>query len=265
MSEDFVGVTEKVHPPTPHRWWRVLTFPTIRHRHARQIAALVLIPRLLAGLLALSLLNAPYLALRGIADDTGVPHQREYVLAFDRVLGFGATPTERLQDLLFVGELRAFEWLFIVAYVSFFFAPLALATYLVVTRWRLFPQFLVVCALTQYTALVVFLALPTEPPWLALGVTRIIELRETAPVQIDPNQLAAFPSLHVGLPAAFAFWLWSVRIRSLAWAFAAVTAGVAFAVVYFGEHYVVDVIAGIAIGFAAAWIAPIATRRRPVP
>jgi membrane-associated phospholipid phosphatase len=57
------------------------------------------------------------------------------------------------------------------------------------------------------------------------------------------------PRLHVALTAALAMWLWTVRIRPWALLFALYTALTTLDVVYLGEHYLVDALAGVALAY----------------
>jgi membrane-associated phospholipid phosphatase len=60
---------------------------------------------------------------------------------------------------------------------------------------------------------------------------------------LNPNQFAAFPSLHAAFPALAAVYAWN-RFRVLAIGLVAWTAAVLLSIVYLGEHYVVDAIDG---------------------
>ena len=62
-----------------------------------------------------------------------------------------------------------------------------------------------------------------------------------------------FPSLHVGATTAIAAALLFARERWLGIPAALVAAGVAFATVYLGIHWFVDVAAGLAVALGAAW------------
>jgi hypothetical protein len=103
---------------------------------------------------------------------------------------------------------------------------------------------------------------PTIPPWLAAEQFQLIEpvsrlmssiynVRVPSLVPVfDVNPIAAMPSLHAALPALCA--LLALRIFGAAGAVVLLYAiGVWTAVMYLGEHYLIDVIAGIALALAA--------------
>lgn len=72
--------------------------------------------------------------------------------------------------------------------------------------------------------------------------------------QASVNQVAAIPSLHAGLSAAIAIFLWrrvNRRWRPLLVAYPLV---MAFALVYSAEHYVVDILFGWALAAIVAWV-----------
>jgi membrane-associated phospholipid phosphatase len=70
---------------------------------------------------------------------------------------------------------------------------------------------------------------------------------------LNPNQFAAFPSLHAAFPALALVYAWN-RYRVLAIALAVWTLAVLASIVYLGEHYIVDALDG----FLYAAIATIA-------
>jgi membrane-associated phospholipid phosphatase len=126
----------------------------------------------------------------------------------------------------------------------------------------------VLCGLAFAT----YVIAPTTPPWLAqpTSVRHLIEdtiQRSGLPANLvwlyshhDYNLYAAFPSLHAGFPvvAAFAAWQRSRWIGLLLTAWAVV---VWVSVVYLGEHYVADVVGGIAYAMVAILIGGIFTKR----
>lgn len=229
---------------------RGLTFPATRASFARGFERWPLF-RLVAWP-ALFLASLPYIALRGFADDTGLPRQR-VALGIDRALGFGVTPSERLQDWFFSGELSTFDWFWLLVHMSWFFVPGAITGYVLIFRWPLFRSLVSVRLGVLYVAALCFLLLPTEPPWMTTDVTRLLDLKAGTVLNVDTNPVAALPSLHVALPAALAIWARAVGMRRWGLFFAVHTGLTAFDVVYLGEHMVVDVVAGIALAAVVVW------------
>ncbi|MFI5091360.1 MAG: phosphatase PAP2 family protein, partial [Terriglobales bacterium] len=77
----------------------------------------------------------------------------------------------------------------------------------------------------------------------------------------NPNQFAAFPSLHAAFPALAAVYAWR-RYRALAIGLVVWTLAVVVAIVYLGEHYVVDALAAFVYVAVAAFIVESFTRWR---
>jgi membrane-associated phospholipid phosphatase len=110
----------------------------------------------------------------------------------------------------------------------------------------------------------VFLVFPAAPPWLAVrvgllhGVVRIRALDEaqgahgTLQHLFDDNPVAAVPSLHAAYSLLVVLIVWRMwpRLTPLAVAYAA---AMHLAVVYLGEHYVSDLIAGDVLALVAWW------------
>jgi len=199
---------------------------------------------------AAALATLPYIWLRGIADDAGMPRE-QVTLGLERLIGFGKPLSERLQDWLYTGSVQPLDWVMCAVHLSWFLAPEIITVYVVVLRWDLFPQLAAVRLGVLYMGLIGFFLLPTEPPWMAVDVVRILEVANGEPLQVDNNALAALPSLHVALPAALMMWLWTVRLPKLALLLTLLTAMMILAVVYLGEHYLVDALAGLALAYIA--------------
>jgi hypothetical protein len=124
---------------------------------------------------------AAYDALRGRADDlTSVAHV-DPQFAFDRVVGFGTTPTERLQHWLYhPGQVHWYDYGTWAMHISHFF----LSTALLVVLWRVgserFRPLLVGVVTLSYAALATYWLYPAVPPWMASDqghlhhVTRVV-------------------------------------------------------------------------------------------
>lgn len=245
----------------------------------RQSSLLVLGGLLLAGLVLAAPL-ARYAAawlvfslLRGEADDIGLPDQGAFFAEVDRWIGFGATPTERLQDLFYTfGQLGLVDTIAIWTHASYYVVPHAVA----IGIWwgcrkrdlRVFDTYLRAVVTVMVLGIMLYVLLPTSPPWLetnghaSMDVTRIVHAAnadstvrqdQIYTVFTDPNPVAAMPSLHTAITmlAAWVLWLYDRRLGVLGVAYAAL---MAFALVYLGEHYVIDVLAGLAVAGIAAFL-----------
>jgi membrane-associated phospholipid phosphatase len=199
------------------------------------------------AVLAQWLIVLPYLTLRANADDAGYPRIQGVLLPMERALGFGETPTERLQGLY--AGFGPIEYVLFGAYASFFFLAIVGFAWVAAVDWKSLPALFLAFGLLYYGASLMFMVFPTEPPWMAIGVPRLLFDSGFDPgPEIDPNQLAAFPSLHAATPALFAFFAHQRGHRI--WTLFAVQALlIALTVVYFGEHYVLDIVAGVALAF----------------
>jgi hypothetical protein len=191
-----------------------------------------------------------------------------YPIVGDRVLGLGTLPGLRLQRAFArrAGEpLRAAEQVLVWCHWLWFAVPHGTVAYLRLRRRDLFEG----GALQMYAVfdlgLIGYWALPTAPPWYAaqagaLGPSTpalrrmMIEHGEAfwkgawAPLYdvLGGNPLAAMPSLHFATSVMAAHVLGDAGALpgALGWSYA-LTLG--FALVYLGEHYVVDLLAGLAL------------------
>ena len=220
--------------------------------------------------------------LRSLADETGVPVRFEYAAELEHTVFGGTFPTVWLQERLYsLGEIGPLEIATVAVYTSYFVVPHLVVLALWLRRSPLFGRFTVAVLGTAYLGLAVSFAVPTAPPWLAAQsnhlpfVSRIVR---DAFDGVDPsayargyevvgvNPVAAMPSLHLAMTVLVLLAAWrgrlGVRLAGLAYCLA-----MAFALVYTGEHYVVDLVAG-AVTAALAWraapsvVALVESRRR---
>jgi hypothetical protein len=182
----------------------------------------------------------------------------------DRWLGLGRTPTARLQGWLFDGHLRWHDHALIFLHSLHFAVPLAVLFAVWLTCRPLYVQGAAALLATSFVAAVVFLVFPAAPPWLAAqhgllhGVVRIRALDSaqgahgTLAHLFDDNPVAAVPSLHAAYSLLVVLIVWRMwpRLMPLAAVYAL---AMQFCVVYLGEHYVSDLIAGDVLALAAWW------------
>lgn len=193
-------------------------------------------------------------------------------IVFDRhLIPGGALPTVWLQEHLYHGHTGWLEVFAVIAYGGHFLVPLALGMALVgAKRIRSFHVLMFSLLSTSLAAMIVFILAPTAPPWLAAqhgyihGVHHIlksslVDMHMTTLAAIDGNGAkyditAAAPSLHTAFPVICLLAArharlprWAVRLL------AANLVAVVFAIVYTGEHYVFDAVAGGALALAV-WL-----------
>jgi len=194
-----------------------------------------------------------------------------YPVAVDRVIGAGKAPTVRLQRALGrPGRIRPLDLTLSMVHWSWFFYPHAALVYVLVRHPERYPRSACLTAATFDAGLLVYWALPTAPPWYAAEIGRMEPVRRImveageqfwGPLWrslydgVEGNPFAAMPSLHFGSSVTAARLLSEVgRVPgALGWSYALV---LGFGLVYLGEHYVVDLLAGAALSEGVRRSAP---------
>ncbi|HUA47842.1 MAG TPA: phosphatase PAP2 family protein [Solirubrobacteraceae bacterium] len=235
-------------------------------------ALCVAMPRSRARDMALCVLNMwAYLAAYEMPNDDPEQLQKrvlvDYPIAIDRVLGLGVPPTLRLQRRFSApGRVNRFERVLVYSHWMWFAVPHASLVYVL---WRA-PDRFPSAAVRMYTLFdlgaVFYWAIPTAPPWWAAARGRLDDGRQLRVRRmmieygqqfwgdrwgglydvLGGNPLAAMPSLHFATSLMGAHLLAEVGPVSgaVGWTYAG-TLGLAL--VYLGEHYAVDLIAGAAL------------------
>ena len=194
-----------------------------------------------------------------------------YPIAIDRVLGLGTPPTIRLQRAL-AGErcVGPLEYGLSAVHWSWFLIPHGTCAYILLRHRRYFERSAVLMAACFDAGCVIYWVLPTAPPWYAAEqgelppVRRIMaeagqrfwgRLWDPLYHSLQGNPFAAMPSLHFGTSAMAARLLSQIGPGHGALGLAyALTLG--FGLVYLGEHYLVDLLAGLALSEALWRVAP---------
>jgi hypothetical protein len=206
----------------------------------------------------------------------------KYPIAVDKILGLGVTPTVRLQRAFSApGEINRFERVLVLSHWVWFAVPHASLGYILLRD----PDRFASAAARMYTVFdvgaVFYWAIPTAPPWWAAQRgfleerDRPIEVRRMM-IEYGPqfwgdlwpslydllggNPLAAMPSLHfaTSLMAAHLLAETGPVAGAVGWLYAT-TLGLAL--VYLGEHYAADLVAGAALTETVRLQAP---RARPL-
>jgi hypothetical protein len=203
-----------------------------------------------------------YEAMRGFAAKTGFsPHD---LSGLEQAVFGGTLPTLTLQHAFYVQDAVSPQDI-ISMFFYFMHFPLPILVGFVFwvrsrSHYRRFVGALLLMALLSF---ITYLFWPSAPPWYqfregsvpdGLVVHKI--LNETVDkfwganyfvsplyAHLNPNQFAAFPSLHAAFPALAAVYAWA-KFRALAIGLIVWTAAVLASIVYLGEHYVVDALDG---------------------
>ena len=186
----------------------------------------------------------------------GGPYNLELAL-FGRM-----TPTLVLQQYF---RMPILDYVGAFFYTIYFFVPTVFGFVVWRESHKDYWRYTISLGVLTYSALVTFLVYPVAPPWLnpaetSQGVIRIltasvdknlgIPVYKTIYGFFGPNLYAAFPSLHSAL--SLLVFLFAIRIwRWKALPVLALPAGTWFSAVYLGEHYIIDVLGGIAYAMLA--------------
>ena len=188
---------------------------------------------------------------------------------------FGAVPSVWLQAHLVGGSPRWWDAVAALVYVTHFVAiPLLTAVAWFALRER-FREWVVAALTMSVVGIVGYVAYPAAPPWLAsergdIGeVARISHVgwdvlhldavgRLTEAGQSGSNPVAAMPSLHAGAALLVALFLWPSVTRAARVALSAYALAMGLTLVYTGEHYVADVLAGWLVAVLAILVASVA-------
>jgi membrane-associated phospholipid phosphatase len=189
-----------------------------------------------------------------------------YPIRIDRALGGGELLNVRLQNALAgLGRRNIVDRFLSWVHWSWFFEPHTALAWILAHDQEQFARSARQMSAVYDLGCVLYAAVPTAPPWWAseeghtdARVRRIMvevgeeEWGEAWPVLYDAlggNPWAAMPSLHfaTSLMAALLLAELDPRAGAAGWAYAG-TLG--FALVYLGEHYLVDLLAGAALVIA---------------
>ena len=182
----------------------------------------------------------------------------------DRFLGFGNVPTVWLQQHLWHGDLDRLDRFLIFVHGLNLAGPIVVLFLVWLGSRRDYLRSAGAFLGAAFASCVGFLLFPAAPPWLAaqqglLDVTRIRELADPATTSglarelFDDNPVAAIPSLHAGWSLIVVLVAFRYLPRPAGWVAACYAILVHFAVVYLGEHYVIDLILGDAVA-VGAWV-----------
>lgn len=234
------------------------------------------IRRVLVDWLPFTLVLMAYDLSRHLATAVSFPlHEQDVAHTEARLFG-GTIPTVWLQQHLYhPGTVRWYDAGATLVYTSYFLATPILAAVLWLRNRAEWLRFITRVIALSFAGLATYVFFPEAPPWYAardhvipavsrlsahgwvfLHVRNVDQLLDR--VQSDgSNPVAAMPSLHTAFTMLVALFLVSrltSRWRHLLWLY---PAAMAFVLLYTGEHYFLDIAAGV--GYAAG-VHALATR-----
>ncbi len=183
-----------------------------------------------------------------------------FLIAADHAL-FGVHPTvwlERLIDPTLSALLQ-------FAYISYYFIPLSLGLVLIARgRFGAFEEVLFGILLCFYLSYVGYLLVPAIGPRFTLSHLQTGDLQlspfigkiQEALNALEKNKTDAFPSGHTAVSLMCLYYAWKEREKALFAVFIPVVTGLVISTVYLRYHYVIDVIAGIALTGLTVALAP---------
>jgi membrane-associated phospholipid phosphatase len=205
-----------------------------------------------------------YEMTRGAADRLGFPLQVEATRNIDRVLFLGNDPNVVLQDHFWHDEVRWWDYVASLTYMTHFVVPIIAIAVLWATSRRQWVRFMKRFATVIGVGCIGFIVLPTAPPWMLagnryqilpplhrgagrgffeLGFRGFVRSWQSA---LDwGNAVAAMPSLHASfalfVPAFFLPWIKPVWAKAIVLCFPVMMLA---SLVYLAEHWVIDGIVG---------------------
>lgn len=217
-----------------------------------------------------------YEQLRGVAhvlrpEPYYLPH-----LEFDRIVFFGYIPPVVFQEWFWTGTVQWYDHLLGLLNRAHFIVPPTLMFLIWLENRALYYRALLTIVGGSMLAALIFLLYPAAPPWAAAQIGLLpdivkigYEQASAAPINADkslieqlmlPNPYAAVPSLHTGYSTMVAIFALAWR-RRVGYVLLAYPIAMYLTIIYFGDHYVSDILAGIALALFAWWAAGKLIRR----
>ena len=196
------------------------------------------------------------------------------MIDIDRALFLGSLPPEFVQSWFWTGHVRVFDWVIGSFNKVHFFVPPTLLFIIWLERRPHFVRCATAIVITSFIGAVIFFLFPAAPPWLASehGLIHVVSINSLQDAsnglpkgssfiasQIPRNPVAAVPSLHSAYALLTVMIAWTWR-RRVGYAFLVYPIVMWFSIVYLGDHYVADIIAGVAVALIGWGLAGRLTR-----
>lgn len=209
-----------------------------------------------AVITVLAIFNSLGTLIAGIHTTTFDP----FLIAVDHAI-FGVHPTVWMERLISPTLSALLQF----AYISYYFIPLVLGVVLIVRgRFKDFEEVLFGILLCFYLSYVGYLLVPAIGPRITLSHLQTGDLQFSPFIEaiqetlngLEKNKTDAFPSGHTAVSLMSLYYAWKVREKRLFAGLIPVITGLIISTVYLRYHYVIDVIAGIALTGLTIALAP---------
>ena len=211
-----------------------------------------------------------YEQLRGLAhlanpEPYYMPH-----LKFDEVIFFGRNATVVLQDWMWTGTVQWYDQVLGLLNRAHFIVPPTLLFIIWLDRREHYYRCATALVATSLIGAFIFLIYPAAPPWAAAQIGLLPEMTKigyaqaaAAPVSASksfieslmlPNPYAAVPSLHTGYSTLVAIFALTWK-RRFGYVMLLYPLTMYFCIVYFADHYISDILVGIAVALLGWWVA----------
>lgn len=203
-----------------------------------------------------------YSLLRGYAGHPILKVHYGPQIKVDKLLGHGTTWTNRLQAR-YLDPVHPHWWDYATwgVYMTHFFTIFIVLAVLWRRRYSRFRHLLACYGVLTFAGYATYVLFPADPPWLAAADGRLppvgrvigpmfahvgLPLAQSVFEQGDrfDNDIAAMPSLHSAYPMLLLLFFWPVANRWVRALLALYPVAMGLALVYAGEHFIVDVLVG---------------------
>ncbi len=196
-----------------------------------------------------------FMNLKGVIHGINPNNYDPLLIRIDHML-FGVNPTQWLQRIINPWLTEYLQW----AYMSYFLIPVVLG--LVLYKKKNYLGFRVsatVILLAFYLSYLGYLVVPAVGPRFTLphqiplkGIFLTAQLKALLNI-LEPSPHDCFPSGHTAVALVCVF-LAARYSRRLFWIYVPLVSSLIFATVYHRYHYVIDIIAGIALAILSWWM-----------
>lgn len=209
-----------------------------------------------------------YEELRGVAhllrpDPYYLPH-----LKFDEFILFGHNGTVVLQNLLWTGHVTWYDQILGLLDRAHFIVPPTLLLLIWLENRPLYYRAMITIVGASMLGAVIFFLYPAAPPWAASQIGLLPEMTKIGYAQADAspisaskswieslmlgNPYAAVPSLHTAYSTLVAIFALAWR-RRVGYVLCIYPLAMYFTIVYFADHYISDIVVGIAVAVFVWW------------